>query len=166
MLQQGWSGDVTRCRHRVQVIPTGLLQTLQTQPLKESSADPSVSGLITAMHAMHDLLLQYRQVPRVVFTLSAASLPLISRMLCAFTATASSSVAAILHQQLTWRTRADCAMQDGYTGLCHGCYTQFGGRTDQPSACTPSHNRPSGALDISHSLSALPGQCPSCIQTY
>lgn len=45
----------------MQVIPTGVLQTLQTQPLKESSTDPSVSGLISAIHAMHDLLLQYRQ---------------------------------------------------------------------------------------------------------
>lgn len=46
----------------MQVLPTGVLQTLQTQPLKESSTDPSVSGLIAAIHAMHDLLLQYRQV--------------------------------------------------------------------------------------------------------
>jgi len=30
--------------------------------LRESSTDPSVSGLIAAIHAMHDLLLQYRQV--------------------------------------------------------------------------------------------------------
>ncbi|KAL0028311.1 hypothetical protein WJX79_009350 [Trebouxia sp. C0005] len=43
-----------------EVLPTGVLQTLQTQPLRESSTDPSVSGLIAAIHAMHDLLLQYR----------------------------------------------------------------------------------------------------------
>ena len=45
----------------MQVIPSGVLQTLQTQPLKETSADASVSGVTAAIHAMHDLLLQYRQ---------------------------------------------------------------------------------------------------------
>ena len=46
----------------LQVMPTNPLQALQTQPLKESSTDSSVPGLIAAMHAMHDLLLQFRQV--------------------------------------------------------------------------------------------------------
>lgn len=54
----------------MQVLPTGVLQTLQTQPLKESSTDPSVSGLIAAIHAMHDLLLQYRQVITTVHMIS------------------------------------------------------------------------------------------------
>ena len=54
----------------MQVLPTGVLQTLQTQPLKESSTDPSVSGLIAAIHAMHDLLLQYRQVITAVHMIS------------------------------------------------------------------------------------------------
>lgn len=44
------------------MVPTTVLQALQTQPLKESSADPSVAGLIAAINAMHDLLMQYRYV--------------------------------------------------------------------------------------------------------
>lgn len=44
----------------LQVVPTNVLQALQTQPLKESSTDPSVSGLIAAIHAMNALLMQYR----------------------------------------------------------------------------------------------------------
>ena len=58
----------------MQVLPTGVLQTLQTQPLKESSTDPSVSGLIAAIHAMHDLLLQYRQVITTVHMISEQTL--------------------------------------------------------------------------------------------
>ena len=41
-------------------MPTGLLQTLQTQPLKETSPDPSVAGLIMAIQTMNDLVLRYR----------------------------------------------------------------------------------------------------------
>lgn len=44
------------------MVPTNVLQALQTQPLKESSTDPSVAGLIAVIHAMHDLLMQYRCV--------------------------------------------------------------------------------------------------------
>ena len=42
-------------------MPTSVLLALQTQPLKQSGIDPSVSGLIAAIHYMHDLLVQYRQ---------------------------------------------------------------------------------------------------------
>ena len=44
----------------MQVMPTGVLQTLQSQPLKESGPDPSVAGLIAAIQTMNDLMLRYR----------------------------------------------------------------------------------------------------------
>lgn len=44
----------------MQVMPTGVMQTLQSQPLKESGPDPSVPGLIAAIQNMNDLMLHYR----------------------------------------------------------------------------------------------------------
>lgn len=61
-------------------MPTGLMQTLQTQPLKENSPDPSVAGLIAAIQTMNELLLRYRCVIMCLCRAPASALAAFDRV--------------------------------------------------------------------------------------